>query len=705
MTLSRYPESFDDDTNLYLVHDGLRLRLADDYTPGDTKIVVEADPVTFDKFPPTGIITLTEQCSEVGLRAISFNYGSKGEDGISFRDIELIDGFEDVEKPKRITNVTQNVFSLHHNALKDALIAIQEFVGIKGDIALTGLAGTMEARINFLRKLVLRPTAWFKPDVRIGKVPLTVTFKDLTTRLPSTWEWDFGDGDTETLTGVTDGSVEHVYADPDIYDVTLTVTNEFGSNTLTLEELIHARAGAPSAASIALSPGPLQALSGGVLRSVTNSTIELEVDDSGAQVEDPVLRYTWILGDDLPHSSASSTKASYGVGGIYDIRLRVDTTLGAYRVTTFEDALDIVETTNLWFGVFDSAESNTAVTKNASFYEFGLVSETFKAVTRSLEPVTRDYTFLSGTQEETRAKREFRRNNGFKARNLVGSGNHGEALVFWAEGAAVPAGTQTIRFRQYNGFDDTWSVPDINGTGDTMDRNWNWTAWPTTTSLYFIFGSSTIGAVGSPTMQDLTTLSLDNLSVTTEALDTGFYANGADELMYDVGGGNSGNFSVYRSAWQSDQGYLLRNDGVGEYFRLKSFYITLSAAGDPISQLVKVGGMPGHTKFEGQLVALFNGIYFFNNTGEVIIYLPDSESWGSGGPGVGSPGFSTMQDNTIAGFDSDTQTFTAVSDGDRSAYLSFDYTANSFLRFDETNGTFSKLPTRPTGEQFVLGIY
>jgi hypothetical protein len=60
---STFPEAMDDDNNLFLVHDSLRVRLAEDYNPGDTFVEVEGDPEVMLKFPPTGIITLTEQCS------------------------------------------------------------------------------------------------------------------------------------------------------------------------------------------------------------------------------------------------------------------------------------------------------------------------------------------------------------------------------------------------------------------------------------------------------------------------------------------------------------------------------------------------------------------------------------------------------------------------------------------------------------------
>ena len=40
MNLSNYPYDFDNNQNLYVVHDYLRLKLAEDYNPGDVRITV-----------------------------------------------------------------------------------------------------------------------------------------------------------------------------------------------------------------------------------------------------------------------------------------------------------------------------------------------------------------------------------------------------------------------------------------------------------------------------------------------------------------------------------------------------------------------------------------------------------------------------------------------------------------------------------------
>lgn len=54
----------------------------------------------------------------------------------------------------------------------------------------------------------------------------TLNFVDNSTGSPATWAWDFGDGDTSNIQ-----NEKHRYAAPGDYLVTLTVANDFGSNT------------------------------------------------------------------------------------------------------------------------------------------------------------------------------------------------------------------------------------------------------------------------------------------------------------------------------------------------------------------------------------------------------------------------------------------------------------------------------------------
>lgn len=77
------------------------------------------------------------------------------------------------------------------------------------------------------------PQAQFRGYPTSGNAPLTVGFTDLSSGNPTTWKWDFGDGQ------VSDKQhPEHVYSTPGVYTVSLMVGNQFGSSTEVKERYI-----------------------------------------------------------------------------------------------------------------------------------------------------------------------------------------------------------------------------------------------------------------------------------------------------------------------------------------------------------------------------------------------------------------------------------------------------------------------------------
>ena len=74
--------------------------------------------------------------------------------------------------------------------------------------------------------VTLAPVADFTVDQRIGNAPFIVQFRDLSTNNPTSWLWQFGDGTTST-----DQNPRHVYPYIGAYNVTLTATNQYGSDT------------------------------------------------------------------------------------------------------------------------------------------------------------------------------------------------------------------------------------------------------------------------------------------------------------------------------------------------------------------------------------------------------------------------------------------------------------------------------------------
>lgn len=72
------------------------------------------------------------------------------------------------------------------------------------------------------------PVASFSGTPTSGTAPLDVTFSDSSSNAPTSWSWDFGDGGSSTTQNPM-----HTYTSAGTYDVSLTVSNAYGSDTLT----------------------------------------------------------------------------------------------------------------------------------------------------------------------------------------------------------------------------------------------------------------------------------------------------------------------------------------------------------------------------------------------------------------------------------------------------------------------------------------
>jgi|APGre2960657373_1045057.scaffolds.fasta_scaffold05069_2 PKD repeat protein len=745
----KFDSEYDDDTSLYTVKDSAYLVLSKDYNPGDTSITVDLDTEKNFLFPSTGIITLVEQCSDPANRAVSFYYTSRTD--TTFDGLTVLDFTPDTYKPSRQTTVVMNVMAEHHNNLKDAIIAIQNFVGIKdlpGSLS-TVNTGKLEERTNFLISKAFEPKAWFTVNKRIGLAPFTVQFSNQSVRLGEdipdntiNFYWDFGDNTasnigyyetTETVpSGVLDvivedtdaGTITKTYTRTGTFTVKLTVTNKYGSDTVEFVDLVNAKYEAPDVAVVTFNATGIQQClpSEGncqVFKTPTGQQVSLEIpsginpetnrtysgeelDGSGNPI-DPIVTYTWLLSDDTGHGNDQTTTALYTIGGLKDVVVRCDTESQAYRITTYNSFIDVVERQNLWLSTFFSNSSTVIQTS-----EFGLISETFKTKQSQTSTLTINTSFLAAATNATQLIKEFRKNTNFTNRANISSGLAGAAVLHYATGRGSEViSDEKINALQYNGYLESYSAFQI------ITRPWNWVCFNFLNKSYFMFGNLTTTQNTGESKTNLTLQTHDLLSntVLSSSFSASDFAGNATELLNNAAQFNSsgqpiyGNFSAYRTAWRDRSGYILKNDGVGDFFRLKSFFSTSSTAANTIASFNKLPDILGPTKYEGELVNLTSGLFFFNNTGAVSSYIPTEQTWRTGGPGLNSAVFAALQDPTVVGYDNDTNTLLATSDGDRRAYLSFDYTNKSFLKFNDLDLTFTKLPDRPSGTQWNMGVF
>lgn len=82
-----------------------------------------------------------------------------------------------------------------------------------------------ETKVDYIT-VTQTPIADFTVGDRRGRAPFVVNFQDLSAGDPTKWTWDFGDAQTSTEQNPT-----HVYPFEGAYDVRLTVTNQYGSDT------------------------------------------------------------------------------------------------------------------------------------------------------------------------------------------------------------------------------------------------------------------------------------------------------------------------------------------------------------------------------------------------------------------------------------------------------------------------------------------
>ncbi len=140
-----------------------------------------------------------------------------------------------------------------------------------------------------------------------GSAPLNVQFNDLSMCSPTSWLWEFGDGETSTQQNPA-----HSYTDAGTYTVTLTVTNAGGSDSLTMMDYVTVTS--PPHADFDSVP------SGNVCVGVTVQFNDLST--SGP------ISWSWDFGDGYT-SSSQNPSHSYAGQGDYTVCLRVSNDAGS----------------------------------------------------------------------------------------------------------------------------------------------------------------------------------------------------------------------------------------------------------------------------------------------------------------------------------------------------------------------------------------
>ena len=152
------------------------------------------------------------------------------------------------------------------------------------------------------------PVAAFVADTtRSCEAPFSVNFTDLSTGNPTSWLWDFGDGNTSTLQ-----NPNHVYAAPGSYTVTLTVTSANGcTNTVTINNYIQI-------------VEPVANFVGAPIMGCIPLTVNF--NDLSTSVE-PIVSWQWDFGDGNT-VNAQNPSHIYTVPGAYTVTLIITNASG-----------------------------------------------------------------------------------------------------------------------------------------------------------------------------------------------------------------------------------------------------------------------------------------------------------------------------------------------------------------------------------------
>ncbi|MEL5994237.1 GEVED domain-containing protein [Hymenobacter segetis] len=105
---------------------------------------------------------------------------------------------------------------------------IADAIGNTAGPCVSPVSGQVEDYTVIARPNTLPPTINFSTNYVAGGCVNPIVFTDLTTNLPTSWLWAFGDGTTSTLQNPT-----HTYTASGTYNVTLTATNTNGTASVT----------------------------------------------------------------------------------------------------------------------------------------------------------------------------------------------------------------------------------------------------------------------------------------------------------------------------------------------------------------------------------------------------------------------------------------------------------------------------------------
>ncbi|MBD0331089.1 MAG: PKD domain-containing protein [Chitinophagaceae bacterium] len=188
----------------------------------------------------------------------------------------------------------------------------------------------MKQRVTLVAYLLLifaygvaqTPFANFTSNITAGCSPIVVNFKDLSTGNPTSWLWDFGNGNTSTKQNPS-----ATYFNLGTYTVSLTVTNASGSNTTT------------KTAYITVFAEPVADFSVNKQTGCSPANIQF-TDESKTPAGTKITNWKWDFGDGNT-SALQNPLYSYRTPGVYTVTLTITNDKGCTKLITKPNYIDI----------------------------------------------------------------------------------------------------------------------------------------------------------------------------------------------------------------------------------------------------------------------------------------------------------------------------------------------------------------------------
>lgn len=215
--LSVFPLAYDDSTTLYQATNNAQTTLKQSLTFNGKNIIVN----DASKFPSIGILRLGPPAGQAGVYELVYYAKVNGN---VFTN--LARGFARTRQNQwpMGTAVINPVAAEYHNALKDAIINIEGYIGASENPA----KGSINQQLTTLETQFLSPQALFRSFPLSGPPPLQVRFQNFSDGDAIRFLWDFGDGVKSV-----ERSPTHTYLSEGTYTVQLNIITADGGQCVT----------------------------------------------------------------------------------------------------------------------------------------------------------------------------------------------------------------------------------------------------------------------------------------------------------------------------------------------------------------------------------------------------------------------------------------------------------------------------------------